>query len=172
MHRAFSAFLISAMAGLSFAQPVALFNVQNFGATGDGATLNTVAINLAIEACARAGGGTVYIPAGTYLTGTVVLRSNMTLWIASGATLLGSRRLSDYPVPERWVKQSVNFGYGVIRGSDWYKALVRGENLENVTILGPGSIDGNSVTNPAGEATARIEPVGFAGPSVVVRCRV
>jgi hypothetical protein len=153
--RTFALFLISAMAGLAFAQSRALFSVRDFGAVGDGARLDTAAINNAIEACAKSGGGTVYVPAGTYLTGTVILKSNMTLWLASGATLLGSKNLADYPVPEPWAQRMVNFGYGSVKGSDWYKALVRGEDLENVTLLGPGAIDGNRVTNPHGEESLR-----------------
>lgn len=155
MYRALAAFVLWAMAGLCFAQTNALYNVRDYGAVGDGVALDTAALNKTIEACAKAGGGTVYVPAGTYLTGTVNLKSNMTLWIASGATLLGSKNLADYPVPEPWAKESIDFGYGVISGTQWYKALVRGDNLENITILGPGTIDGNSVFNPDGEERMR-----------------
>jgi hypothetical protein len=153
--RIFAVFLILALAGPGFAQPRALFSVRDFGAVGDGATLDTAAIHNAIEACAKAGGGTVYVPAGTYLTGTVTLKSNITLWLASGATLLGSKRFADYPVSDPWAKQSLRLEGGVVQGSDWYKALVRGENLENIAIWGPGTINGNKVPNPVGEERMR-----------------
>src|SRR5215472_3076863 len=66
------------------------FNVRAFGATGDGKTLDTPAINKAIEACLKAGGGTVYFPAGTYLSGSIHLKSYINLHLDAGATLLGA----------------------------------------------------------------------------------
>ncbi len=147
--------MVLAVTGLSHAQSPSLFNVRDFGAVGDGVKLDTASINKAIDACSKAGGGTVYVPAGTYLTGTVTLKSNMTLWIGAGAILLGSKNLADYPVPAPWNHRTVNFGYGSVGGSDWYKALVFGANLENVTLLGPGTIDGNKVTNSNGEESLR-----------------
>src|SRR6266436_5791026 len=79
------------------ASPRALFNVHDYGATGDGHTLDTVALNQTVEACARAGGGTVYLPPGNYLTGTVELKSHVTLELDAGATILGSENPADYP---------------------------------------------------------------------------
>jgi len=146
---------ILAFSAVSHAQMSGVFNVGEYGAKGDGATLDTTALNATVDACSKAGGGTVYVPAGTYLTGTVLLKSNMTLWLASGATLLGSKNLADYPVSAPWTRRSVDWGYGVIEGYNWYKALVRAENVENVTILGPGVIDGNNVFNPEGEEQLR-----------------
>jgi polygalacturonase len=70
-------------------------NVRAYGAVGDGVTSDTLALNRAVEACARSGGGTVYVPAATYLTGSVQLQSNVTLWIAPGATILGSMEPQD-----------------------------------------------------------------------------
>ena len=69
------------------------FNVRAFGATGDGRTLDTPAINGAIESCAAAGGGTVELPAGTYLCGSIRLKSNIHLLIDAGATILGRRKI-------------------------------------------------------------------------------
>src|SRR5215471_13684880 len=66
------------------------FNIRAFGATGDGKTLDTAAINKAIEACSKAGGGTVYFPAGTYLSGSIHLRSFINLYLDAGATILGA----------------------------------------------------------------------------------
>ena len=75
----------------------ALFNVRDYGATGDGHTLDTAALNRAIGACAQAGGGTVYLPPGNYLTGTIELKTHVTLELDAGATILGSENPDDYP---------------------------------------------------------------------------
>jgi polygalacturonase len=72
------------------------FNILDFGAKGDGKTVNTSAINQAIAACAKAGGGTVHVPAGEFRTGTVLLLSNVNLHLDSGAILKGSDDLGDY----------------------------------------------------------------------------
>ena len=72
------------------------FDITRFGAKGDGKTLNTQSIQDAIDQVAREGGGTVIIPPGIYLTGTVFLCSNVTLHVRTGATLLGSPDITDY----------------------------------------------------------------------------
>lgn len=123
------------------AQAPVRFNVRDYGAAGDGITLDTDAIRRAIDACAASGGGTVYFPAGIYLTGTIHLKSNVALWLDRGARILGSRRLEDYRWPER--------------ERDWYAALMLGEDVENVALLGGGVIDGNRVFNPKGEERMR-----------------
>lgn len=101
-----------------------VFNVIGYGAVPDGKTLNTVAIQKAIDDCSQQGGGTVRIPAGTYLSGTLHLRSRMTLSLEAGATLLGSTRIEDY--------QPNHF--------------LLGEDLDNITLTGPGTIDGQGFT--------------------------
>jgi polygalacturonase len=73
-----------------------LFDVRNYGATGDGKILDTGAINAAINACHASGGGIAYLPPGTYVSGTVVLKSNVTLYLEAGGTLLGSTNPADY----------------------------------------------------------------------------
>ena len=77
-----------------------IYNVRDFGAIGDGKTLNTQTIQKAIDECAGAGGGTVYFPSGTYKAGSLYLKSNITLFISTGATLLGSKdmKLKTYPL--------------------------------------------------------------------------
>lgn len=102
------------------------FNIVDYGAKGDGKSVNTSAINQAIAACAKAGGGTVYVPAGEFRTGTVVLLSNVNLHLDSGAVLKGSDDLGDY------LKEGEN-RFGLI--------LARKE--ENVAITGHGILDGN-----------------------------
>lgn len=108
-------------------------SVRDFGAKGDGKALDTRAIQSAIDTCAKRGGGTVVVPAGTYLSAPIFLKSNITLRIEPGAVLLGSRKWDDYPVVRgRWE--------GVER--EHKAALITGANLENVTIEGRGVIDG------------------------------
>src|SRR5436190_22713040 len=72
------------------------FDVKNFGAMADGKTLDSPAINRGIDACHAAGGGVVYLAGGSYLSGTVVLKSNVTLYLEADATLLGSTNIADY----------------------------------------------------------------------------
>src|SRR5512136_3174973 len=77
---------------------LAAFNIRDFGVAGDGSRLDTQAIQKAIDTCAAAGGGTVCFPAGTYLSGTLFMKSRVTLHLDAGAVLLGSKNLKDYPV--------------------------------------------------------------------------
>jgi polygalacturonase len=123
----------------------ALFNVRGFGAVGDGATLDTEAINKAIEAAAERGGGTVFFPAGTYLSFSIRLKSNICLYLDQGATLLAAsphEHNGRYDLPEgnEWDMYQ-DFGH-----SHWKNSLIWGIGLENVSILGPGRIDGKGLT--------------------------
>src|SRR5690349_5893100 len=93
-------FLFLAPMGVGLAQTRLSFNVKDYGAVGDGVRLDTEAINQAVQACAAAGGGTVFFPAGTYRTGTIHLKSDVTLWVDSGATVLGSKDPSHYQWPQ------------------------------------------------------------------------
>lgn len=109
------------------------FNVLDYGAIGDGQTLDTAALQAAIEACSRAGGGTVYVPAGQYVTGSLFLKSHITLYLEAGSTLLGSQNVADYPpVESRWE--------GVSRKT--YAPLIGGDDLTHIAIVGRGTIDG------------------------------
>jgi polygalacturonase len=113
-----------------------LYCVLDYGATGDGKALNTRAIQQAIDACAQAGGGTVYVPPGIYLTGGIVLRSNVTLYLEGGSTLLGSTSMADYP--------SQGGGHGRPRNVNLSGPhLVFAYRAVNVGISGRGTIDGN-----------------------------
>ena len=113
-----------------------LFLPQSYGATGDGLTLDSPAINRAVDACTAAGGGIVYLQPGTYLSGTVMLKSNVTLYIEAGATLLGSKTLSDY---------TGNTGHP--DGSDTSsRHLIFARDAENVTLAGTGLIDGQGAS--------------------------
>ena len=101
---------------------------------GDAQTLDTAAFQAAIDTCHEQGGGTVWVPAGQYVIGTIFFRDNITLHLDAGATLLGSMRPDDYPVlPNRWQgKQQLA-----------YAPLIAGENLQNIAIVGRGIINGN-----------------------------
>jgi hypothetical protein len=72
------------------------FEPRFYGAKGDGKSLDSKAINAAIDGCHQAGGGIVYLRPGIYLSGTIILKSNVTLYIEAGATILGSKNIGDY----------------------------------------------------------------------------
>ncbi|MBL9138515.1 MAG: right-handed parallel beta-helix repeat-containing protein [Verrucomicrobiales bacterium] len=126
-----------------------LFNIRDFGAAGDGQTLDTEAINRAIEVCANAGGGQVRLPPGVYLSGTVILKSRVTLYLDAGARLLGTTNLTEYrqPTPPEYLPEA--------RWGKWHRALLLAENAEDITLAGPGMIDGNRVFDPTGEERMR-----------------
>ena len=114
--------------------PGNVFNIADFGATGDGITLNSKYIADAIQACSKAGGGKVIIPPGIWLTGPIELASNVNLHIEKGAILLFSKRIEDYPIVPHPTPNSKNFGY---------MTLIYGFNLENIAITGGGLVDGS-----------------------------
>ncbi len=124
--------------------PAADFNVRAFGAKGDGIALDSPAFNAAIEAASAAGGGTVRIPAGTYLCFSIRLRSRLRLKFEPGATIVAAKPAPgfgayDAPEPNEWgdLHQYQDFGH-----SHWHNSLFWGEGLDNVTLSGPGLIDG------------------------------
>jgi polygalacturonase len=121
-----------------------IFDVQEYGAVGDGKTLDTPAINKAIEGAHAEGGGTVYFPAGTYLCYSIRLRSNVGLYLGNGATILAAEPKAevgyDLPEPNPWGDEHKYQDFG---HSHWHNSLIWGENLENISIIGPGKIDGS-----------------------------
>jgi len=141
-------------------QSAGVFNIRDHGAAGDGATLNTPAIQKAVEACAAAGGGQVLFPPGSYLSGTIHLKSHVELFLEAGAKLVGTRSLDEYqhPTPPAFLPES---GWG-----KWHRALILGDGVEDIGISGQGVIDGNKVFDPTGEEKMR-------GPHtlVFVNCR-
>ena len=121
------------------------FDARAYGARGDGRTLDTPAVNRAIDAAAAAGGGTVLFPAGVYLCFSIRLKSNITLYLDQGATILAADPKEakggyDLPEPNEWDMYQ-DFGH-----SHWQNSLIWGIGLENVAILGPGRIDGKGLT--------------------------
>ncbi|MCK6558136.1 glycoside hydrolase family 28 protein [candidate division KSB1 bacterium] len=110
------------------------FNIVDYGAVGDGKTMNTEAIAKAISACAATGGGKVVIPAGIWLTGPIQLQSNLNLHVARGALVIFSPQRTDYPLIETWYEGRLE-----------YRCMppLFGENLENIAITGAGVFDGS-----------------------------
>jgi len=121
------------------------YNVRSFGAKGDGTTIDTPAINKAIETAASTGGGTVRFPAGTYLSFTIRLKSHIALYLDQGATILAAdpkeaKGSYDLPEPNQWDLYQ-DFGH-----SHWQNSLIAGIGLEDISILGPGLIEGRGLT--------------------------
>ncbi len=120
------------------------YNVIDFGAKADGKTNNTASINSAIETAARNGGGTVYFPAGEYLSFTIHLKSNITLYLDQGAVLIGDSEKNgvgyDLPEADAWYKKFQDFGH-----SYWQNSLIYGDSLKNVSIIGNGMIWGRGL---------------------------
>lgn len=113
---------------------------RDHGATGDGTTKDTAALQAALDACADAGGGRVVVEHGTYLTGTLFLRSRVELHIAASARLLASTDIEDYPE---------NVHHNRYRNeSDLDRCLLFAEDVEHVTLSGPGEINGNGPAFP------------------------
>jgi polygalacturonase len=133
---------------------VGAFNVRTFGAKGDGKALDSPAINKAIDAAAANGGGTVFFPAGTYRSFSVRLKSNITLYFDQGSILLAASPNDgdgkyDAPEPNPWANYQ-DFGH-----THWHNSLIWGENVENVSILGPGLIWGKGLVRSGGQSRTK-----------------
>src|SRR5262249_23751648 len=142
------------------------FDVKSYGAKGDGKTLDTDAINTAIDAAAATGGGTVHFPAGVYLSFSIRLKSNIALYIDAGATILAADPAEvdgayDRREPKEW---DMYRGCGHRR---WQNSLIWGIGLHDVSILGPGMIYGKGLTRrgpgPRAEARPGDSPVSLGG---------
>ena len=116
-------------------------SIKDCGAVADGVTLNTKAIQTAIDSVAAQGGGTVEVPAGVYLTGSIFLKDNVNLHLCPGAVIKGSPDIKDY-CDENCCSQNE----AEIKGGDYISGghLILGVNVKNVSITGSGRIDGNS----------------------------
>src|SRR3989440_8523440 len=132
-------------------------DVRALGDKGEGKPLATPGVNKAIDAAAAAGGGTVSFPAGTYLSVSIHLKSNITLQLDQGATILAAdtvpgRVTYDLPEPNDWDMYQ-DFGH-----SHWQNSLIWGIGLENVSIIGPGLIDGKGLTRRSPRARRVNQP--------------
>ena len=116
-------------------------SVKDFGAVGDGVTLDTEAIQAAIDRSAEKGGGVVRVPEGTYLCGSIWLRSNVELRLEDGAVIKGSPDIKDYCSGDCCPQNEAEVGFGdYVCGGH----LILGVEVQNATLSGPGKIDGNS----------------------------
>jgi polygalacturonase len=126
------------------------FDVKTFGARGDGKTVDTPAINRAIEAAAAAGGGTVSFPAGNYLSFSIRLKSNIALYLDAGATIVAADTPEggiggyDKAEPNAWDKYQ-DFGH-----SHFQNSLIWGDGIENIGITGSGRIWGKGLSRGQG----------------------
>jgi polygalacturonase len=177
-----SAAVSSAMFGLplngiasaqSPASSARAYDVTAFGAKGDGKSLDSPAINKAIEAAAAARGGTVSFPAGTYSCYSIHLKSHIALHLAPGATILAADPPADanaaaYDLAESnapWESYQ-DFGH-----NHWHNSLIWGEGLENIAILGPGLIWGKGLSRGWG-AGPKAETPGVANKAIALKnCR-
>ena len=130
------------------------YEVRAFGAKGDGKTLDTDAINKAIDAAAAAGGGTVVVSVGSYLCYSIHLKSDVELYLGPGATIIaadppapGASGGYDPPEPNAWDKFQ-DFGH-----SHWHNSLIWGEEISNFSITGPGRIWGKGLDRGTGDKT-------------------
>ncbi len=118
-------------------------DVRHFGAKGNGATVDTPAINKAIDHVAERGGGTVLFPAGTYASYTIRLKSNVTLWLDNGAVILAARPEEGKPGYD--AAEPIDPSYEAFQDyghGHWRNSLIWGEGLHDVAILGSGMIWG------------------------------
>ncbi|MDE3105616.1 MAG: right-handed parallel beta-helix repeat-containing protein [Acidobacteriota bacterium] len=162
-----------------------LFDVRHYGAKGDGKAVDTPAINAAIEAAAAAGGGTVYVPAGTYMCFSIRMRSNVHLYLAQGSVI----QAADSPLPGQTTgymggtydaaepKTSYD-AYQDYGHNHWHNSLVWGEDLHDFSITGPGLIFGKGLSfgggrNPRGNYQVFIaEQPGVGNKAIALKnCR-
>ena len=133
-----------------------IYNIRDYGAKGDGQTLDTKAIQDAIDACHKDQGGTVLVPEGVFVTGTIELKSNVTLHIAAQGKILGTTDGKQYyaaaaiPTTGEWTMGDGNVG------------LIFAANAENVTIEGTGTIDGQGAQFRAA-VRGGVPPSGIGG---------
>ena len=139
---------------LALAAPLtaAMLDVRDFGAKGDGIAKDTAAFQKAIDAAERRGGGTVYTGPGNYLSGTIRLKSNVTLFLDSGATILASTDNNDFDPYEQLSFKSVSDN----ETTYFRYSLVTAENVHHIAITGHGTIDGNR-TRRRGPKTVAIK---------------
>jgi polygalacturonase len=158
-----SALLLCFVAVAAFAR-AADFDVRSYGATGNGQTLDTDAINKTIEAASAAGGGTVRFPAGTYLSFSIRLKSNITLQLDLGCTLLAATPADGFghydPPEENEANAYQDFGH-----SHWANSLISGIGLENISIIGSGRIDGKGLVRFGPGAPSERPPASTPRPS-------
>jgi polygalacturonase len=130
---------------VAFRQATGVYDVRGYGARGDGKTVDSGAINKAIDAAAAAGGGVVDLPAGRYLSFSIRLKSHVTLRFGPGAVIVAAdpaSGLGQYDLPEENpADRYQDFGH-----SHWRNSLISAIDVEDVAVVGPGLIDGRALT--------------------------
>ncbi len=145
------------------------FDVRTFGATGDGKTVDSPAINKAIAAAAAAGGGTVFFPAGTYLCFSIRLQSKVHLYLAQGSTILAA----DSPLPghetgynggtyDAAEPKTTYDAYQDYGHNHWHNSLLWGESISDICITGPGLIYGRGLSFGANRTARGNYPIYVA----------
>jgi len=147
------------------------YNVKKYGAVGDGVHLDNIAINKAIDDCAAHGGGSVSIPAGKYLCGSIRLKSNIELHLDAGSTIIAAPEdMKVYDEPEEFVgKQYQDGGH-----TFFHNSLIWGENLSNVSITGRGTIYGKGLTKKDTEHAGNVQggSIGTGDKAIALKlCR-
>ncbi len=175
---------ITSASGLAHSRPLAgtasattggICDVRTFGAKGDGKSVDTPAINQAIANAAAAGGGTVYFPAGTYLCYSIHLKSSVSLYLDAGAVILaaevpaeGTKTGGYDPAgpPQPWEAYQ-DFGH-----NHWHNSLLWGEDLHDVSILGPGLIWGKGLSRGDKNGVQLAESPGVGNKAIALKnCR-
>jgi polygalacturonase len=152
-------------------------NVKAHGAVGDGTTIDSPAINRAIETAANTGGGTVRFPAGQYLCYSIRLKSNVALLLEQGAVIIAADPLPegqtggyDEPEPEQPWEAYQDYGH-----NHWHNSLIWGEDLHDISISGPGRIWGRGLTrsnDPKSRNPANQRTKGVGNKSIALKnCR-
>jgi len=151
------------------ALPPMLFDVRTYGATGDGKTVDSPAINKAIEAAAAVGGGTVFFPAGNYVSFSIRLKSHVDLYLSQGCTIIAA----ESPLPN----QTTGYMGGTYDAAEpktawdayqdyghnhWHNSLLWGEGISDFSITGPGLLWGKGLSFGAGRAARGNYPVYVA----------
>ena len=148
------------------------YDVMAAGATGDGKTIDSPAINRAIDDAAASGGGTVYLRAGNYLSYSIHLKSKVALYLDQGATIVaadpatGGAHGYDLAEPKQAWEEYQDYGH-----NHWHNSLIWGEGLNDVSILGPGLIWGKGLSRGWGAGPVAENP-GVANKAIALKnCR-
>lgn len=144
------------------------YDVKQFGAKGDGTTLDSHAINAAIQQAVDDGGGQVYVPAGTYLCGSIRMKSNVHLYLDAGARILAA------PASMKAYDESEPFDFPEYQDGGhtyFHNSLIWAEGQENVSITGPGVIDGSGLTKEDTETAGNVEggSIGTGDKSIALK---
>lgn len=153
------------------ANTTSVYNVKDYGAKGDGKTLDHVAINKAIEAVNKVGGGQVVLPAGTYLCGSIRLKSNVDLHLMAGAKILAApAEMKAYDESEKWEGPQYQDGGHTF----FHNSLIWAEGADNISITGRGTIDGLGLTKKDTEKAGNVQggSIGTGDKAIALKlCR-